>query len=251
MIFTQFCNLSSNGAIVIAREQSEGRGRGDNQWTSPLGCAMFNVYFDINLQSLLGQRLSLLQLLASAAVVQAIERTSDYKVLNAQIKWPNDIFIGNDFAKLGGILATSSICGNYASINLGIGVNISNIQPSVCLNNAIDQQQSTSNLTHFTIEEFIGRTIGFFQKWTSQLTQSDSVKATAAIHDFYQFYESHWMHQNKEVFVDKWQETVIIVGIDDYGFLKVRKSSNGEIVTLHTDAHSFDVRQSIIREKAM
>ncbi|CAF4204506.1 unnamed protein product, partial [Rotaria magnacalcarata] len=103
------CNLSSNGAIVIAREQSEGRGRGDNQWTSPLGCAMFNVYFDINLQSLLGQRLSLLQLLASAAVVQAIERTSDYKVLNAQIKWPNDIFIGNDFAKLGGILATSSI----------------------------------------------------------------------------------------------------------------------------------------------
>ncbi len=39
--------------------------------------------------------------------------------LNIQIKWPNDIFIGKNFDKLGGILATSSICGNYASVNLG------------------------------------------------------------------------------------------------------------------------------------
>ncbi|CAF3111651.1 unnamed protein product [Rotaria sp. Silwood2] len=249
MTFAQFCNLSSNGAIVIAREQSEGQGRGNNQWTSPLGCALFNVYFDIDLQSLLGQRLSLLQLLASVAVLQAIERTPEYKALNVQIKWPNDIFIGNDFTKLGGILATSSISGNCASIS--IGVNIFNTQPSVCLNDVIDQQKSTLNLSHFTIEEFIGRTVGYFQKWVSQLSQSNISQARIAINNFYQFYESHWMHQNKEVFVDKWQEKVIIVGIDEYGFLKVRKSSDGKIVTLHTDAHSFDVHQSIIREKAI
>ncbi len=84
-----------------------------------MGCALFTIHFDINLQSLLGQRLSLLQLLASVAILQAIEKTAEYKSLNVQIKWPNDIFIGNDFAKLGGILATSSIYGNSASINLG------------------------------------------------------------------------------------------------------------------------------------
>ncbi len=55
-------------------------GRGSNKWTSPLGCALFTVHFDIHLQSLLGQRLSLLQLLASVAVLQALERTSEYKV---------------------------------------------------------------------------------------------------------------------------------------------------------------------------
>lgn len=59
------------------------------------------------------------------------------------------------------------------------------------------------------------------------------------------------IYRNKDVFVDKWQEKVTIVGIDEYGFLKVRKSSTGDIVTLHTDVHSFDVRQSIIREKAI
>ncbi len=95
-------------------------GRGKNQWTSPLGCALFTIYFDVNLQSLLGQRLSLLQLLASVAVLQAIEKTPEYKILNVQIKWPNDIFIGHDFDKLGGILATSSISGNDASIHLGL-----------------------------------------------------------------------------------------------------------------------------------
>ena len=95
-------------------------GRGSNQWTSPLGCALFTIHFAINLQSLLGQRLSLLQLLASVAILQAIEKTPDYQVLNVRIKWPNDIFIGEDLTKLGGILATSSISGNAASINLGL-----------------------------------------------------------------------------------------------------------------------------------
>lgn len=80
---------------------------------------MFTIHFNVNLKSLLGQRLSLLQLLASAAVLQAIEKTPDYKKLNVQIKWPNDIFIGNDFAKLGGILATSSILENSAQVTLG------------------------------------------------------------------------------------------------------------------------------------
>ena len=85
-----------------------------------MGCALFTIHFAINLQSLLGQRLSLLQLLASVAILQAIEKTPDYQVLNVRIKWPNDIFIGEDLTKLGGILATSSISGNAASINLGL-----------------------------------------------------------------------------------------------------------------------------------
>lgn len=57
--------------------------------------------------------------------------------------------------------------------------------------------------------------------------------------------------RDKEVFVDLWREKVKIIGIDDFGFLKVKKSSNGDIVTLQADAHSFDVLQGIIREKAI
>lgn len=80
-------------------------------------------------------------------------------------------------------------------LSLGIGVNISNPQPSVCLNDAIDQQKSTLHLAHFTIEEFIARTVGYLQQWVSQLSQSNILQATIAINNFYQYYESHWMHQ--------------------------------------------------------
>ena len=59
------------------------------------------------------------------------------------------------------------------------------------------------------------------------------------------------VYRNKDVFVDIWQEKVTIIGIDEYGFLKVRKSSDGHVVSLQADAHSFDVRNGIIHEKAM
>lgn len=84
---------------------------------------------------------------------------------------------------------------NEIIFRLGIGVNISNSQPSVCLNDAIDQQNSSLNLKHFTIEEFIGRTIGYLQKWIFQLSQANTLQANIALNNFYQFYESHWMHQ--------------------------------------------------------
>lgn len=79
----------------------------------------------------------------------------------------------------------------------GIGLNIYNSKPSVCLNDAIDQQQKTSPaLKHFTIEEFIGRTVAYFQRWSLLLSQANILKATIAVQQFYQIYESLWMHQS-------------------------------------------------------
>ncbi len=63
------------------------------------------------------------------------------------------------------------------------------------MNDAIDHEKTISNLAHFTIEEFIGRTVGYLQQWVSQLSQSNILQATIAIYNFYQFYEAHWMHQ--------------------------------------------------------
>jgi hypothetical protein len=76
-----------------------------------------------------------------------------------------------------------------------MGVNIANPQPSVCLNDAIDQQKTNSTMTPFTTEEFIGRTVGCFQHWISQLSQSNILQATIAVYSFYQIYQSLWMHQ--------------------------------------------------------
>ena len=80
--------------MVIARQQTQGRGtletdtenlshlycknltigRGTNQWESPPGCALFTAYCRISVDSLLGQRLSLIQLINAVAIIQAINR---------------------------------------------------------------------------------------------------------------------------------------------------------------------------------
>ena len=91
---------------------------------------------------------------------------------------------------------------------LGMGVNISNAQPSVCLNDAIAQQKTTSTLTPFTTEEFIGRTVGYFQHWISQLSQSNILQATIAVYNFYQIYQSLWMHQYV-ISIDRWSLSLI------------------------------------------
>ncbi|CAF1012847.1 unnamed protein product, partial [Didymodactylos carnosus] len=196
------CIVPSTGTVVISRQQSNGQGRGSNTWTSPDGCAMFTIHCNISLQSLLGQRLSLLQLIAAVAIVQAIEKSPEYKSMNLKIKWPNDIFIGEE-SKLGGILATSSISGDDSSITIGCGVNIHNSSPSICVNDVINNINKTKNMTldEFTTEEFIVRTLNFVNTWISDLTTNNQSNANKSINHFYRIYESLWMHQYVLIFL--------------------------------------------------
>jgi hypothetical protein len=139
------------------------------------------------------------------------------------------------------------------------------------LNHAIEQHINDAQLQPFTIDEFLGRAVGFFRKWIRQLTDPNALQTNIVIQYFYGLYQSRWMHQSVTrasaaaplpiivfvffrdaiVFVETLKEKVTIVGIDEYGFLRVRKSSNGEIITLQADVHSFDVRNGIIHEKAL
>jgi BirA family biotin operon repressor/biotin-[acetyl-CoA-carboxylase] ligase len=112
------------GTIVIAEEQTRGRGRLNRQWISPPNK---NILFSIIFrpQILLAQIFSL-TMLTSLSVVKAIEKSSGLK---AMIKWPNDIYINR--LKAGGIL--TEFDGEQDQINfvvVGIGLNV-NFDPSL------------------------------------------------------------------------------------------------------------------------
>ncbi|KAL5274470.1 HLCS family protein [Megaselia abdita] len=62
----------AHGTAVIARQQSDGKGRGGNQWLSPEGCSMFSLQIHIPMDSPLGSRIPLVQHLISVAIVKAI-----------------------------------------------------------------------------------------------------------------------------------------------------------------------------------
>jgi BirA family transcriptional regulator, biotin operon repressor / biotin---[acetyl-CoA-carboxylase] ligase len=106
-----------DGTVVLAEEQTKGRGRFDRAWVSPAG---ENLY-----QTLLMRpprdRLRSLTIVTPLAVALAVQESTG---LEPRIKWPNDVLIGG--RKLSGILIESESSGetvDYALVGVGINVN--------------------------------------------------------------------------------------------------------------------------------
>jgi BirA family biotin operon repressor/biotin-[acetyl-CoA-carboxylase] ligase len=101
------------GAVAVAEEQTEGRGRLGRSWVAPAGTS---ILCSVRLvPAVPPPRLPELSLVAGRAVAAAIEEVAD---LTATIKFPNDILV--DGRKVAGILAESS----EGLVVLGIGVNV-------------------------------------------------------------------------------------------------------------------------------
>ncbi|HUT97394.1 MAG TPA: biotin--[acetyl-CoA-carboxylase] ligase [Dehalococcoidales bacterium] len=105
------------GTVVLAEEQTAGRGRIKRAWLSPKG----SISLSIILHPTPAQLPSLI-MVASLAVAHCIEKVSG---LEAQIKWPNDVLINGK--KVCGILIESDVRGNavdHAVIGIGLNVNL-------------------------------------------------------------------------------------------------------------------------------
>jgi BirA family transcriptional regulator, biotin operon repressor / biotin---[acetyl-CoA-carboxylase] ligase len=101
------------GAVAVAEEQTEGRGRLGRTWHAP---ARTSVLVSVLLRpSVEVPRLPELTLVAGGAVAEAI---ADVTGVDPAIKFPNDVLI--DGRKVAGILAESS----EGRVVLGVGVNV-------------------------------------------------------------------------------------------------------------------------------
>ena len=110
---------ASEGTIVVAEEQTGGKGRLERKYFSPYGKGIwFTTVLRPNVSP---NRAPQFTLMAAVAVAEAMKRLN----LKAEIKWPNDILF--DGRKLVGIL-TEMTCElgkiNYVVVGIGINVNI-------------------------------------------------------------------------------------------------------------------------------
>lgn len=108
---------AKNGTVIIAEEQTAGRGRIKRSWLSPRGSIALSIILYPELAYL-----PCLIMVASLAVASAIEQVTSLK---AQIKWPNDVLVNG--RKVCGILVESNVRGDkvdYAVIGIGINVNL-------------------------------------------------------------------------------------------------------------------------------
>jgi BirA family biotin operon repressor/biotin-[acetyl-CoA-carboxylase] ligase len=103
------------GLVLVAEEQTAGRGRMGRSWLSPPRAALtFSVL--VRPPAVPPARRGWLPLLAGVATATAVRQVSG---LGAQLKWPNDVLLGS--GKLAGILAEQS----GDAVVIGVGVNVS------------------------------------------------------------------------------------------------------------------------------
>jgi BirA family biotin operon repressor/biotin-[acetyl-CoA-carboxylase] ligase len=108
------------GTVVVAEEQSRGRGRLGRSWHSPPGCGL---WLSIVLRPPLAPGESTTISLAGAlGVVSAL---GEHYGIQAKLKWPNDVLVGQ--RKICGILTEGEFVGTRVSyIVLGMGINVLN-----------------------------------------------------------------------------------------------------------------------------
>ena len=112
------------GTVVIADEQTAGKGRHGRSWSSPPGSGLYlSVILRPNLPF---EQLWQMAFVASVAAAEAIAEVSS---LPAQIKWPNDVLVNG--RKVCGILVEAPKAtrgrgdtGTRRPVIIGIGINV-------------------------------------------------------------------------------------------------------------------------------
>ena len=112
----------AEGAVVVADEQTAGRGRRGRLWFSPPRSGLYVSVVLAPARSADPMRATtLLTLAAGVGIAEGIEAAAPLRV---DLKWPNDLYVGR--RKLGGILAEAATSGGPVSrVVLGFGVNVS------------------------------------------------------------------------------------------------------------------------------
>lgn len=119
---------AEEGTVVIAEEQSKGRGRIDRRWSSPAGGIWFSLILKPKIEL---EKITVLPLSMGLAIVDSLAEIG----LDAKLKWPNDVMINGK--KIAGILIefTSEI-DSIDAIVIGIGINANIKKEELGIDNA-------------------------------------------------------------------------------------------------------------------
>ncbi len=159
---------AGEGTLVIAEEQTRGRGRQGRRWVSPPGTGL---WFSLVLRPGISPiEASGITPIAAVSAANAIEEVTG---LPARIKWPNDILIGGK--KACGILTelgSEPGASHYVVVGIGINVNTSSF-PEEIEDKATSLKESLGREVSRT--EVLARTIGEFEKFYFDFIETKSL----------------------------------------------------------------------------
>ena len=216
-------------ALVVADEQTAGRGRQGRKWFTPPGAALA---FSLVLRQAMvpsndpdGQIIPALSMrltaLGALAVCQAIRKR--YNLLT-EIKWPNDVLLQR--RKLAGVLVEAQWQGDQlqAAI-LGIGINIAPdsvpvagglLYPATCLQKALRRPVDRIALLHDVLDEILS--------WRNKINEPDFLNAWEALLAF----KGEWMIVYENDPAGSASRQGIVLGLDVQGRLRLKDRSGEE-----------------------
>ncbi len=101
----------SPGSVIVAHCQTEGKGRFERKWKSPLGGLWFSIVIRPEKEAYL------YNFAAGLAVLESLEEMN----IAAGLKWPNDVYAKD--RKICGILSKAI---GHSRLIIGIGINVNN-----------------------------------------------------------------------------------------------------------------------------
>lgn len=203
------------GIVVVAAEQTRGRGRFSRKWHSPAGGLWFSVLFRNTVPS----KSFLLAFAAAVSVTQAMRGLG----VHAAIKWPNDVYVGK--RKVCGILPESVVSGRLQDVVVGIGINVNNRCPlpsaitmRMCLGKRID------------VDGFMGSVLVHYNRYYSMLLGG---KSGMIIRDW----NKCWGWRGRRVCLVAVNRTVrgVAEGISKDGSLVIRTAGGKKVFVIEGD----------------
>lgn len=210
--------------IVVAREQSKGRGQRDNIWLSPVGCAMASIRLACSPKSYLGQKLCFLQHIVILVEAKTLEELDGRKLgrNHIKIKWPNDIlfqdYSRNQTLKIGGLLVQSQEKNGMYEICVGFGLNVFNSEPTTCLKDIIGDNEN------LRIDVLIAKIMNNLEQYTYYLDE-------AKFYQLKQEYMERCIQINKLV-EDEHNGRVRVKEVNDDGYLIGERCTDQRLCTI-------------------
>ncbi len=197
-----------HGAVIMAVEQTGGRGQMGTVWNSEAGKNLtFSVYLErVNLSV---ERQFILTKIVSLSLVSLLERYG----IAAQIKWPNDIFVGDE--KIAGVLIENTIQGNDLKRSIvGVGLNVNQENFGDLAATSFKRELGT----HLSLEDVLFSFIGRFNAEIAAIDVGQLNKAYLRA--------LYWLGESR-VFRDATGEFQgIIRGVNDLGALMVDRAGD-------------------------
>lgn len=195
-------------------------------------------------------------------------------LVDLRLKWPNDIYYSNK-TKIGGIVVNSVLRGHNVHCFIGCGLNVANSLPTTCINDILKRQlgidknspttptsgscqqlddanhagsdvcnenmHSRNNFKPVSVEQVIALTLNELDSLVKAFERKgvDYVK---------ELYHSSWMHERQLVRIANTKQ-VIIEGLDDQGYLLVRDTQSGLLMSVHPDGNRFDMLHNLLVRK--